>query len=146
MWHGRDDDRGAALVETAIVLNLLMLLVIGTLCFGILLGYQQKLVHATADAARVVAVTPRLEEQPAKAIAAIDRALDGTDRSCSDPALTCTVSPPAPCENDPTATCRRIRVEHDHVVDPVVSRVPLIAAILPERSAAEVVVVVEVGG
>lgn len=137
-----ESERGAALVEAAIVLNLLSLLLVGIIAFGVLLGYQQTLIHATSDAARAASVTKDKDEQTTRALAAIDRVLSATSRSCSDVAVSCEVSEASECELDPASFCRTIRVEHDHDIDPVVPRLPLLSAALPHRSSAEVVVTV----
>lgn len=137
-----ESERGAALVEAAIVLNLLSLLLVGIIAFGVLLGYQQTLIHATSDAARAASVATDQDEQTIRALAAIERALSATSRSCSDDAVSCVVSQAAACELDPASFCRTIRVEHDHDIDPLVPRLPLLSAALPHRSSAEVVVTV----
>lgn len=139
--NSHDRSRGAALIEMAIVVHLLLLLLLGIICFGVLLGYQQTLVHASAEAARVVSVTDGELAQETAAVAAISRSI-GPDRSCGDPAVECEVSGPKPCVNEPGLACRTISIRHDHRVDPVVPRLPLLAAALPEVSTAEVTVVV----
>lgn len=134
-------ERGAALVEMAIVVHLLLLLLLGIICFGVLLGYQQTLVRATADAARIVSVTDDQGAQEVAALAAISRAI-GPERSCLDTAVDCELTAPAPCANEPERTCRTISVRHDHGLDPVVPRLPILAAVLPEQSTAQVTVVI----
>lgn len=138
-------DRGAVLVETAIVLNLLIILIVGIISFGVLLGYQQTLVRATADAARAVSITADGDLQASRALAAMNLALASTSRSCSDLAITCDLSAPAACINNPAELCRTIRIDHDHFIDPIVARIPIISMVLPERSSSEATVSVNSG-
>ena len=51
-----DDERGAALVEFALVLIPLLLLVVGAIGFALTLGLQQSLTHAASAAAREASV------------------------------------------------------------------------------------------
>lgn len=53
----RDDDDGAALVEFAIVLSLLVMLVFGIIEFGRAYNAQITLTHATREGVRVLAIT-----------------------------------------------------------------------------------------
>lgn len=138
----KPDDRGAALVEMALVINLLVVLLLGIISFGMLLGYQESLVGASADAARTMAVTTDPDLQGPRAIAAIDTTLGGYGRACGTSGLVCEVGPPAACENEPALTCRTITLRHDHTVDPVYGPVPFIAALLPNTSEATVTAIV----
>ena len=50
-------ERGAALVEFAFVLPVLLLLILGIIDFGRAYGAKQELIHATREGVRVYAVT-----------------------------------------------------------------------------------------
>lgn len=54
----RGDDRGALLIEAAIVLPLVIMLAVGTISGGILLNRQLALTHAAREAARYGAAVP----------------------------------------------------------------------------------------
>ncbi|HSM00953.1 MAG TPA: TadE family protein [Acidimicrobiia bacterium] len=53
----RNDDQGAALVEFAIVLSLLVMLIFGIIEFGRAYNAQITLTHATREGVRVLAIT-----------------------------------------------------------------------------------------
>src|SRR5690606_24583769 len=98
---------------------------------GMLLGYQQSLIGAGADAARTMAATsdPDLQESPA--IAAVNTRLGGYGRTCGTSGLHCEVGPPVACAHEPEFTCRTITIRQDHREDPVYGPVPLITSLLP---------------
>jgi Flp pilus assembly protein TadG len=89
-------DSGAAAVETAIVLPLLLLLVFGLIDFGRMLNAQITVTEAASEGARAAALggdpVPR-----AKAAAG---------------ALEVNVDPGTPCAGDPTQDAR-VKVEHE---------------------------------
>jgi hypothetical protein len=58
-------ERGAALVEFAFVLPVLLLLVLGIIDFGRAYGAKQELTHASREAVRVYAVTQNHDEATA---------------------------------------------------------------------------------
>lgn len=69
----RADDRGAAVVEFALVLPLLMLMVFGTIQFGLLFNRQQALHAAAREGARVAALPSTTQtEISARATSALD--------------------------------------------------------------------------
>ena len=67
------DDHGAAVVEFALVLPLLMLMVFGTIQFGLLFNRQQALHAAAREGARVAALPSTTQaEISARATSALD--------------------------------------------------------------------------
>ncbi len=58
----RRRERGAALVEFAFVLPVLLLLILGIIDFGRAYGAKQELIHATREGVRVYAVTQDYDE------------------------------------------------------------------------------------
>lgn len=67
------EDRGAAVVEFALVLPLLMLMVFGTIQFGLLFNRQQALHAAAREGARVAAIPSSTQtEIVARATSALD--------------------------------------------------------------------------
>jgi Flp pilus assembly protein TadG len=54
----RTDDRGAALVEFALVMPLLMALILGMVSFGIVFNQEMQLTHAAREGARYGAAIP----------------------------------------------------------------------------------------
>lgn len=132
------DERGAALVETAIVANLLFLLIFGIVTAGILLGYRQNLVQAANEAARAGAVANDVDA----ALAAAQHAVSAFDRECNTGGLTCTVAQ-VECPDSTTGEqCVHVVIEHDNASDPVVTPVPLVSMLVPDRMTAEAMAVV----
>jgi hypothetical protein len=87
-------ERGAAAVEFALVLPLLILLFIGIVEFSQALQVQARLSAAAREGARVVALT----SDPAKAITAVHGAVDSLDFPDSQ----ISISPDACPSTDPT--------------------------------------------
>jgi hypothetical protein len=71
----RRDDRGAVLVEAALVFPLLMLLVFGIMEYGLLFRTNLSLSESTRAGTRVGAAQPRLPAQHENAAAAVSGAL-----------------------------------------------------------------------
>lgn len=86
---GRRPETGAAAVEFALVVPVLLMLVFGIVNFGQFLSVRQAATQAAAEGARAAAVTPVGGDPAARGVAAIDAALDGIG-GCGDGA-TCDV-------------------------------------------------------
>src|SRR4051794_8318244 len=113
----QDEDRGAVLVEFALVVSLLCLIVFGIISFGILLGYRQNLTQAATEAARAASVQQDQGDQVNAALAAAPSALDELDNRCSSTpqgGITCTVSAVFACPEDTTLACRTVTVTLDN--------------------------------
>lgn len=71
----RQDDRGAVLVESALVFPVILLIVFGILEFGLLFRANLTLSESTRAGARVAAAQPRLPSQHESAAAAVSGSL-----------------------------------------------------------------------
>jgi hypothetical protein len=133
-----DGERGAALVETAIVANLLFLLLFGIVTAGLLLGYRQNMVHAASEAARAGAIANNVDA----ARAAAQHAVSGFDKSCDTAGLSCVIEQ-IPCP-PPSAgeQCIRVVLEQDNRDDPVVAPLPFVSMLMPDRLKVEAIAVV----
>ena len=91
---GRPDDSGVGVVEFALVLPLLMMLVFGTVQFGLLYNRQQALHAAAREGARLAAIpSATLSEINTHALDALNGIpLEGT------PTVTVTPNVSRPCE------------------------------------------------
>jgi Flp pilus assembly protein TadG len=102
MWQRAHDrhERGAAAVEFAIVLPLLILLVFGIVQFGLLYNRQQGLHAAAREGARLGSL-PQTTESEIQ-----DRVMDALDGVPFDSSPSISVSPSSskPCENRSGAT------------------------------------------
>lgn len=98
--HGDGRERGAAAVEFALILPLLLVIVFGIVNFGFMLSDRQAVSQAAAEGARAAAVA--LSNQEAAGEGAIRDAL-GTQRlSCAGNVCTVDI---APCANDASKQC-----------------------------------------
>lgn len=131
----RGAERGAALVETAIVANLLFLLLFGIITAGIYLGYRQNLVQAANEAARAGAVA----NDPDAALAAAQHAVSAFDRSCNEGGLSCTVEQIACPGAVAGEQCLRVVIEHDNEADPILAPMPLVSMLVPDRMTAQAI-------
>lgn len=88
--HSRDSDRGAAVIEFALVLPLLMMLVFGVVQFGLLYNRQQALHASAREGARVAALpSATLTDISARATAALDGIpMEGTPTIAVTPNVT----------------------------------------------------------
>lgn len=130
--------RGATLVETSIVANLLFLLLFGIVTAGIYLGYRQNLVQAANEAARAGAIA----NDPAEALLAAQNAVSAFDRNCNEGGLSCTVEQIACPDAVAQEQCLRVVIEHDNETDPVLAPMPLVSMLVPERMSAQAIAVI----
>jgi Flp pilus assembly protein TadG len=123
---GRRDDRGAAALEFALILPILVALVFGIIAFGYMLSFRQALSQAAAEGGRAAAVqvggTSDADRKSA-AIAAINDAIDAYGVECTSggalvhsggPSGTCTVSIAA-CSSGPAgAQCAKVTLDYPY--------------------------------
>ena len=141
----RREQRGAVLVEMALVVTFLSLVVFGIISFGILLGYRQNLTQAATEAARAASVQQDQDDQKDAALAAATSALGELHNTCGttpESGLTCTVSDVFACPSDTTLACRTVTVTLDNDEHSVVPRVPLLSAFIPHELHATTTVIV----
>lgn len=104
----RRDARGAAAVEFALILPVLMLIVVGIINYGDMLSVRQSVSQAASEGARAAAVTTGGDaEKVAAANRAVAGALSAQGKSCSSG---CSVTL-APCAGETTKQCATVRVE-----------------------------------
>jgi Flp pilus assembly protein TadG len=137
-------DRGAVLVEFSVVVVLFSLVLFGIISFAILFGYRQSMVQAATEGARAASVKESLGDQASAALAAAQAAMEDSHRSCDadGDGLTCTVSAPFACPNDPDRACRTVRIEHDNDDDSLVPRIPVLVNMMPHELSATATIVV----
>lgn len=113
-------ERGAAAVEFALILPLLVMLVFGIVEFSILFNRQQGLHAAAREGARVAALPTSTQSQIRDKVR---DALDGVLSPADAAAASISISPNAtrPCDLQPAGTRVVVRVEIEDQVD-----VPLI--------------------
>ena len=123
----RPDDRGAAAVEFALLVPLLLVLVFGIIGYGFMLSFRQGMSQGASEGARAGAVwsaayTP--SQDPARIAAAtaqVDNALRSYGVSCSSGA-TCEITIGA-CG---TARCVTVKVSYPYRAKPLTGSVPFV--------------------
>lgn len=157
--RARGDD-GTAIVEFAFISILLSLLVFGIINFGLILSFKQDMTRAAAEGARAGAValpsTVAGENDPRRlaAVTALEEAVDGFDRTCALPGdvdydgLICRVqihdcnytisagdiapAPDAGYHGNADPDCVTTRLIYDYDEHPLLARLPLLEATLPD--------------
>jgi Flp pilus assembly protein TadG len=116
-------ERGAAAVEFALVVPILLLLTFGIISFGFMLSFRQSVSQAAAEGARAAAVAPAAADRSAIARAAVAQVMGVT---CGSAYLTCTVTTPPTC-----APCISVAVVYAYKADPSKPVFPGVAAVTP---------------
>lgn len=133
------DARGAAAVEFALILPILLLLVFGIIAYGFMLSFRQGISQGAAEGARAAAVL-QTGDKIAAARGALNEALGSYDVQCGtggglthgdDPAGTCAITV-ATCANDVTAQCVTVTVDYDYDGEPLLP-VPGVGIVLPDH-------------
>lgn len=101
------DESGAAALEFALVLPILLLILFGIISYGYIFSVRQALTQAAAEGARAAAVAST--GQTTKATSAVNSALSSMGLTCGTGGLTCTPSVAA-CANDSSLQCATVTV------------------------------------
>jgi Flp pilus assembly protein TadG len=134
----RGGDRGAAAVEFALVLPILIYLVFGIISFGYMLSFRQAMSQAAAEGGRAAAVAPSStpdSERKAEALAAVNDALGNYGVTCTEagaltheggPAGTCRIVARQTCSSGPTgAQCAVVELIYPYEGNPLIPGVGL---------------------
>jgi Flp pilus assembly protein TadG len=140
-------ENGAAAVELALVMPLLLLLVLGIIGYGYMLSFRQALSQGAAEGARAAAVSasPTSAQKVADAVASVNDALGSYGVTCEVPTGssagslrrgsvtvgTCGLATAA-CVNNSLASCMSVQVTYDYKNYPLVPEVPGIGAVMPD--------------
>ena len=126
-------ERGAAAVEFALVVPLLLLLLFAIISYGYLLSFRQALSQGASEAARAAVVDLDANSGGADVTAVIDGSLDSYGVTCASAAMTCEVSDPAPCGAGGEPLCVTVTLTYDYDADPLVPPLPGLGLVLPDR-------------
>jgi Flp pilus assembly protein TadG len=135
------EDRGAAAVEFALVVPLLLVLVFGVISFAFMLNFRQALSQAATEGARAAAVQVDATARTADATTAVTDALAGVGVTCTSGVLydgataagTCDVGAASACAGAPTLDCVTVTLTYDYADHPEVPSFPLVGAMMPEE-------------
>jgi len=139
-----DRDRGAVMVEFALILPIFIALVFGIISYGYMLSYRQSLGQAASEGARAMAMVPSGMDATSKTVkgrTAVNDALSGYGMTCSGTVLmhnsasngTCTVQPNVACPADATRRCAVVTVTHAYRDNPLVPSFPGLGVTLPQN-------------
>ncbi len=140
----RQDDRGAAAVEFALVVPIFLALLFGIISYGMMLSVRQGISQATAEGARVYAVAPSGTPSAtlkSTALSAVNDAISSYGVSCtSGGALvkgtttvgSCTVPTAASACTGGTGQCATVKIVYNYRANPMVQTFPGLDATLPE--------------
>ncbi len=138
--RGHADERGAAAVEFALVVPILLLLLFGIIDYGYMLSFRQALSQGAAEGARAAAVKPTgtvTATLETAMRAAVDDAVRSYGVRCNGadlehqtggswvPAGTCTLTVAA-CTDNASATCATVALSYTYGDDPLIPKVPLV--------------------
>lgn len=124
----RRDARGAAAVEFALILPVLMLIVFGIINYGDMLSVRQSVSQAASEGARAAAVDPGGDAAKiASGEKAVAAALAAQKQSCVTQSCAGVVTI-APCDGEGTKDCATVKVEiaYDGLI-------PGFGLVLPEK-------------
>ena len=136
----RRRDDGAAAVEFALVVPLLVLLLFGIISYGVMLSFRQSMSQAATEGARAAAVTLLLNEKQAAGYASVNEAFDTFGLKCASGTLskgaanvgTCAVSAPQACV--PAAVdvqCVKVTISYNYRDNPLVPSFPGVGYAMP---------------
>ncbi|MCR1782486.1 pilus assembly protein [Nocardioides carbamazepini] len=107
---GSSRERGAAAVEFALILPVLMLIVVGIINYGDMLSVRQSVSQAASEGARAAAVTPGADGAKIDAAKVAARAaVSAQGQNCADPG--CPAVSIAACAGESTKQCATVTVE-----------------------------------
>lgn len=139
----KKSERGAAVLEFALVAPILLALLAGIISYGFMLSFRQGISQGAAEGARAAAVAPAAADATDKETAArnaVNQALDSYGVSCSGTTLmkdgdtvgSCAVSI-APCANNSSKDCASVRVSYAYRDNPIMPSFPGLGVTLPEE-------------
>jgi Flp pilus assembly pilin Flp len=138
--RARRGERGAAAVEFALEVPVLLLVLFGIVSFGFMLSLRQGMSQAAAEGARAAAVTLVDAQKTGAAVAAIDDALPygvtcagGNLVRDSEDVGTCSVSEPQPCGSGGDAECVTVSLTYAYGQHPIVPSLLGLGALLPDE-------------
>jgi Flp pilus assembly pilin Flp len=131
------DERGAAMIEMALVVGILAFLLFGIITVGVTLGFRQSLTQATDDAARAAAVAPNALSQE-RARAAANRSASAWGERCGEGGLECDFILEDCAEGG--GTCMTIELTYDLEGHPRVPSAGLVDGVLPDTLTTRAVV------
>lgn len=138
----RRRDDGAAAVEFALVVPLLVLLLFGIISYGVMLSFRQSMSQAAAEGARAAAVAFVATNAQSDGYSAVDEALNSFGVTCVSGNLLkggsdvgdCTVTAPGACVPAAvSAQCVTVTLTYDYRDNPLVPSFPGVGYTVPSQ-------------
>jgi Flp pilus assembly protein TadG len=141
-WGSRKrDDRGAAVVETALCICFVVLpLVFGTISYAYMLSFRQTVTQATAEGARAATVAPSGTSDTDRTTAAIKAASAALSSgagglTCTSQYVTCTAVPVANCADGSANNCYKVTISYPYRSHSLLPSMPGLGFLLPDTVA-----------
>lgn len=137
-WRGRKarSEDGAAAVEFAIIVPILMAILISIISYGWMMSFRQAMSQAAAEGARHAAVAPSGADSSKEsgAINIVNDAVDVYGVECGESdATTCKATADIrPCDNNSAKKCVYVKVTYPYRAHPLIPSFPGLGATLPE--------------
>jgi Flp pilus assembly protein TadG len=139
----RENERGAAALEFALVAPLLFALLFGIIAYGYMLSFRQGISQGAAEGARAAAVSMEFDDvdKSTDARDALNQSLNAYGVTCgTDGQLrkdgagvgTCAASI-APCPNNASKDCASVRVSYAYRDHPLLPSFPGLGVTLPQN-------------
>jgi len=138
--HQRRDERGAALLEFALVFGIFVFVLYALIAFGMMMSLKNSVTHAAAEGARAAIgvtdnpATPQ-DERTDAAVARVRSTLNWLGTTKLN-ATTITVSYPASC---PTS-CIDVKISYPYGSQPLVPPAPGLGLVTPSSITSEAIV------
>ena len=137
-------DRGAVLVEFALIAPIFVTLVFGIISYGYMLSYRQALGQAASEGARAAAVVPSGMSVAAKgtrALNALNDSLSSYGVTCAGSVLkhgsttagSCSIQTKTACPSDSSRSCAIVTIVHRYRDHPLIPTFPGLGITLPEQ-------------
>jgi Flp pilus assembly protein TadG len=131
-WRRRDE-RGAEMVEFALVVVLLIALLYGIISYGLILAAQSTVTQAAADGARAGIVASSSAVSTSEAQAGSDLGWMGKGTcGTSGTTITC-VSTEVPCPSNANNECLTVTVNYDYSASPLFPELPGMGVVTPSN-------------
>jgi Flp pilus assembly protein TadG len=140
MWGIRKrNERGAAVVETALCLCFLVLpIVFGTIGYAYMLAFRQTVSQSAAEGARAAAVAPSSTsnaDRISAAYAAVDAAMSTGvgGLKCGQNHLSCDATVVTNCDDGTSGNCIKVTVEYPYRDHALLPSLPGLGVLLPSK-------------
>ena len=128
--------RGAVLLEFALVSTIFMALVYGAITYGVMFWVKATVTHAAGEGARAAIGAPdALSTAKTTAEGILDRSLPDGAAPYAKPVMPTT----APCPGNPSDSCITVTVSYPYAAHPIIPRLPFLPGLPAQIKASSIV-------